>query len=152
MVTRIENIRLDSDPTAELFEKQERVMVRFATAAGVVESREGGNRYQIGDAIVTGSTGDVWTVSRGRFDVKYRAVALQVHGEDGWYDNIPMPVFARQIAEPFMIARSEGGDWIAGRSMDWLIQYEPGDFGIVQDAKFRAVYRRSAAPTALIRL
>ena len=145
MAITIENIRLDTDPAARVFEKQERVAVRFALNVGAVESREGSNHYQIGDALVTGSTGVCWTVSRKRFDIKYTSVPPCVHGEDGQYDNIPMPVFAKQIAQPFRIARSAGGDWIAGRSMDWLIQYAPGDYGIVEDAKFRAVYRLVAS-------
>ena len=142
MVTRIEDIRLDSDPAAAIFQKQERVAVRFALKAGVVESREGGNQYSVGDALVTGSTGDKWTVSRDRFDAKYHAVLPLPHGVDGFYDNVPMPVFAKQIGVAFTIERSAGGDWISGQAMDWLIQYAPGDFGIVQDEKFRKVYQR----------
>ncbi len=146
MVARIENIDLASDPLAHLFEKQERVRVSFARAPGVLQSREGGNRYQIGDALVTGSTGDQWVVSRARFDQKYQLVAPGVLGGADEYENIPKPVLARQIAEAFTIARSEGGDWISGEPMDWLIQYAPGDFGIVQNTKFRAVYRTLPAP------
>ena len=114
--------------------------MRFAAQAGVVQSREGGNRYAVGDALVTGSTGDSWTVSRARFDAKYMAVPPLLHGQDGCYDSIPLPVFAKQIAESFTIARCAGGDSITGGPLDWLIQYAPGDFGIVQDEKFRAVY------------
>jgi hypothetical protein len=139
---RIEDIQLESDPSAARFEKRERVAVRFANSSGSLASREGANRYEPGDALITGSTGDEWTVSRHRFDSKYRAVAPLVHGENGEYDNIPLPVLAKQIKEPFMIERSAGGDWIEGQAMDWLLQYAPGDFGIVQDQKFRAVYRR----------
>ncbi len=149
MTNRIENIHLEADPAAAPFEKHERVSVRFAAQAGVLESREGANRYSAGDALITGSTGDRWTVSRGRFNVKYKAVPPLNDGEDGWYDNIPVAVLAKQIAEPFVIARSAGGDWIAGRSMDWMIQYAPGDFGIVEDAKFRSVYRPLETSTKL---
>lgn len=146
MRRRLENIRLEGDPSAQNFVKHERSYVRFAAEVGVIESREGANKYVIGDALITGSTGDQWVVSRNRFDQKYQAVPPVMHGEDGYYDNIPMPVLAKQIAEPFTIARSAGGDWISGEPMDWLIQYAPGDFGIVQNAKFQAVYRTLPAP------
>jgi hypothetical protein len=49
---------------------------------------------------------------------------------------------------PFTIARCPGDDWIIGCSMDWLIQYGPGDFGIVQNEKFRQVFRKSMAQVA----
>jgi hypothetical protein len=65
------------------------------------------------------------------------------HGEDGTYRSAPLPVLARQIAEDFTVRRSAAGDLLRGRAQDWLLQYGPGDWGIVEDAKFRRLYRRS---------
>ncbi|MDP3513231.1 MAG: PGDYG domain-containing protein, partial [Sulfuritalea sp.] len=56
----------------------------------------------------------------------------------------PVPVFARQMTQAFSVARCAGGDLLQGAAQDWLLQYAPGDFGIVQDARFRQVYRRLA--------
>src|SRR5262252_5469315 len=127
----IEHIDLQSDPEARRFIKNEIVSVVFAKSDGEVMSREGVNRYQKDDALITGSTGDRWSVSRERFDAKYTSVAPLTHGQDGAYRNIPMPVLAKQILEDFAVARSSGGDVIRGNAGDWLMQYAPGDYGIV---------------------
>jgi hypothetical protein len=105
-------------------------------------SREGPNSYRADDALITGSTGDRWSVSRDRFDAKYIPVAPVEAGEDGRYRSKPLPVLARQIGEAFTLARSSGGDVLQGQAQDWLLQYAPGDFGIIENARFQRVYRR----------
>ncbi len=135
------NVDLNSDAAARRYVKDEVVDVVFAVAAGELASREGPNRFVAGDALITGSTGDRWSVSRSRFDAKYVAVPPLRQGSDGRYGARPVPVLARQIAEDFGIARTAGGDLLSGRAQDWLLQYAPGDFGIVEDARFRRVYR-----------
>jgi hypothetical protein len=37
--------------------------------------------------------------------------------------------------------RSVGGDLLRGNAGDWLVQYAPGDHGIVAAARFDRVYR-----------
>ncbi len=140
-MAELKNIDLRSDPGATRYVKNEQVHVAFAGSAGELISREGPNRYQAGDALITGSTGDCWCVSRDRFDAKYEAEPPLVHGADGRYRNKPIPVLAKQMHEPFSMARCEGGDLLQGLALDWLLQYGPGDFGIVENARFRKVYR-----------
>ncbi|HYM34972.1 MAG TPA: PGDYG domain-containing protein [Steroidobacteraceae bacterium] len=135
------HIDLSHDPDARRFVKNEVVTVIFAKQAGEVASREGANRYQIGDALIAGSTGDRWSVSRDRFDAKYTPVPPLVHGQDGAYRNKPIPILAKQMRNVFSIARSANGDIIRGRANDWLMQYAPGDYGIVANEKFQKVYR-----------
>ena len=137
----LKNIDLSRDAAAALFVKDEVVAVVFAKSDGELVSREGPNRYAAGDALITGSTGDRWSVSRARFDAKYQPVAPLPAGADGAYRSRPVPVLARQMAAEFSIARSAGGDLLQGAAQDWLLQYAPGDFGIVEDARFRQVYR-----------
>jgi hypothetical protein len=139
----LKDIDLTGDTSAAWFVKDERVDVVFAKGAGELVSREGLNRFQAGDALITGSTGDRWSVSRDRFDAKYIPVAPVLAGEDGRYQARPLPVLAKQMTEAFALARSSGGDVLQGLAQDWLLQYAPGDFGIIQDARFRQVYRRS---------
>jgi len=134
-------IDLARDSQARRYVKNEIVSVTFAKQPGEVSSREGANRYAVGDALITGSTGDHWSVSRDRFDAKYTAIAPLAHGQDGAYRNKPIPVFAKQMNETFAIARSFGGDMIRGNAGDWLLQYAPGDYGIVEKVKFEKVYR-----------
>ena len=148
---KLADIDLATDPAARRYVKHEQVDVVFAKADGELISREGPNRYQAGDALITGSTGDRrecnadrWSVSRGRFDEKYEPVAPLPAGADGRYQARPIPVLARQMAEPFTIARRAGGDRLRGEAQDWLLQYAPGDYGIVENARFARVYRQLA--------
>jgi hypothetical protein len=135
------DIDLSRDADARRYVKDEVVTVIFARERGEVGSREGANRYAIGDALITGSTGDRWSVSRDRFDAKYIPLPPLTHGEDGRYRNKPLPVLAKQMNEDFAVSRSNGGDVIHGKAGDWLMQYAPGDYGIVERAKFEKVYR-----------
>lgn len=137
----LSHIDLRTDPAAASYQKHEVVQVAFATAAGELISLEGPNRYQDGDAIVTGSTGDRWVVSRERFDARYQPLQAGRHGQDGAYQNIPGVVLAKRMDEAFSIARSAGGDVLHGAAGDWLMQYAPNDYGIVQQARFAQVYR-----------
>lgn len=134
------DIDLRNDPQARHYQKQEVVTVSFATHPGALQSREGLNRYAVGDALITGSTGDHWSVSRARFDAKYAAMPGTQCGQDGQYRNLPVAVLAVQQNHGFSVERCAGGDVIHGQRGDWLMQYAPGDHGIVEDAKFQRVY------------
>ena len=144
---KLQDINLGTDSSAVRFVKHEIVEVRFAESDGELISREGPNRFQAGDALITGSTGDQWSVSRTRFDEKYEPVIEmgvgvgEGVGITSRYQSKPIPVLAKQIGESFSIARSLGGDVLQGVAHDWLLQYAPGDFGIVENARFQQVYR-----------
>src|ERR1700675_1289459 len=137
MMLQLESLDLAADSGACWVVKDEVVSVEFAAAAGILESAVGPNRYAAGDALLTGSTGDRWCVSRDRFDVKYRAEAHTTPGEPGRYRNHPVPALAKRIT----VERSAGGDRLHGNAGDWLVQYAPGDHGIVAAARFDSVYR-----------
>jgi hypothetical protein len=129
------NIDLATDGSANKFVKHEIVRVTFATTAGELTSREGINRYHAGDALITSESGERWCVSRDRFELKYEPVAK------GKFRAKPVSVLAKQMLEPFSILRSAGGDVLQGVAQDWLLQYAPGDYGIVENARFVRVYR-----------
>jgi hypothetical protein len=131
----LDNIDLATDYTAKKFVKHEIVHVTFATSEGELTSREGINRYQVGDALITSESGECWCVSRDRFELKYEPIA------DGKFRAKPVSVLAKQMLEPFLISRSAGGDVLQGAAQDWLLQYAPGDYGIVENARFMRVYR-----------
>jgi hypothetical protein len=121
--------------------KDETVSVEFAVRADALVSAVGVNRYLPGDALITGSTGDCWCVSRDRFDAKYDPLPGTVHGQAGLYRNRPMTVLAKRMGMPFTVARAAGGDVLRGDVGDWLVQYAPGDHGIVERTRFERVYR-----------
>lgn len=133
-------IDLRTDAQSAAYIKNETVTVEFAIAAGELMSREGPNRYQPADAIVTGSTGDRWCVSRARFDARYVALAPTQDGAAGSYRNKPIAVLAKQMREPFTLARSQGGDILRGTAGDWVVQYGEGDYGVVERQRFDSVY------------
>jgi hypothetical protein len=134
-------IDLSADSNAAPYIKNEVVQVVFAASDGEVMSREGPNRYAAGDALITGSTGDRWCVSRQRFDEKYLPLPPLEHGIAGQYRNRAVPVLAKQMHSPFTAARCEGGDVLSGKAGDWLLQYAPGDYGVVESTRFSSVYR-----------
>jgi hypothetical protein len=141
MALKLENPDLAADGAACWVVKDEVVRVECAPAAGVLESAVGLNRYAAGDALLTGSTGDRWCVSRDRFDVKYRPEPPALAGQAGSYRNRPVAVLAKRMSVAFSIARSAGGDVLLGDAGDWLLQYAPGDHGVVARARFDQVYR-----------
>jgi len=136
------DIDLTTDPLAARYVKTEVVDVVFAQSAGELDSLEGPNRYECGDALITGSTGTRWSVSRERFDNKYMAVSPTLAGADGRYKARPVPVLARQMPAPFVAARSAGGDTLRGNAGDWLLQYSAVDFGIAANNRFKKVYKK----------
>jgi hypothetical protein len=138
---QFENIDLARDAAARLYVKFEIVKVEFARHDGELLSLEGPNRYQAGDALVTGSTGSRWSVARSRFEAKYEPVPPTPLGLDGSYRACPVPVLAKQVHEAFTACRSAGGDVLRGNAGDWLLQYAPGDFGVAEKNRFASVYR-----------
>ncbi len=141
LMLHLTHLDLDRDPAARRAVKNEQVEVEFADQAGELMSLEGPNRYLPGDALITGSTGDRWCVSRARFDLKYEALPPGRHGQPGLYRNKPLTVLVKQIREPFTLARSTGGDVLKGAAGDWVLQYGAADYGVIADARFRRVYR-----------
>ena len=141
MVLNLESPDLAADRSACWVVKDEVVSVEFAGAPGVLESAVGPNHYAAGDALLTGSTGDRWCVSRDRFDAKYRPEAPTVPGGAGKYRNTRVPVLAKRMPGAFTVKRSAGGDELQGNAGDWLVQYAPGDHGIVAAPRFDSVYR-----------
>ena len=141
MLLQLENPDLSADSGACWVMKDEVVSVEFAASPGMLESAVGLNCYAAGDALITGSTGDRWCVSRDRFDAKYQPDAPTSPGEPGRYRNHPIPVLAKRMTAAFTVERSVGGDLLRGNGGDWLVQYAPGDHGIVAAARFDSVYR-----------
>jgi hypothetical protein len=139
------NPALAGDPHAVRALKDEVVAVEFATCAGVLQSAVGPNRYGAGDALLTGATGDRWCVARERFDLKYEPLGGTARGAAGAYRNRPATVLARRIDVAFSVERSAGGDVLHGEPGDWLVEYAPGDHGIVDRRRFARVYRIAAA-------
>ena len=138
---RLDNPDLPADSQARRAVKDETVAVEFAATAGALVSAVGLNNYRAGDALITGSTGDRWCVSRDRFDPKYDPVPPTHRGSAGLYRNRPVVVWVKRMETDFSVARTAGGDVLQGAAGDWLVQYAPGDHGIIERTRFERVYR-----------
>ncbi len=135
------NPALQDHPDTVAARKRERdVDVRFADQTGVIDTHEGAVQVRSGDAIVTGTRGDRWRVTRARFDDKYRARAATAHGESGGYTSRPYRVLARLMQEPFEVWLADGVSRLSGKPGDWLVDYCDGSLGIVSGAAFADTY------------
>ena len=149
MALKLENPDLTADSDARWVVKDEVVSVEFAATAGILVSAVGLNRYAPGDALLTGSSGDGWCVSRDRFDAKYQPEGSTLPGQGGRYRNRPVAVLAKRMSVAFTVERSAGGDLLAGDAGDWLVQYGVGDHGVVAQARFDKVYRAVQADSGI---
>jgi len=116
------------------------VAVEFAARPGVVQTLEGPVRFRGGDALLTGIAGERWPIGRVRFDAAYEPIPPTVAGSPGRYRRRPLVVWARCMARPFRVRVGWAGDALHGRPGDWLLQYGPGDYGIVAAALFAQTY------------
>lgn len=137
---KLSDVDLSRDSHAARYVKSEVVQVEFASEPGVLQSRVGPNHYASGDALVVGCDGDRWSVSAAVFAAKYVAEPGTAPGMAGAYRNVPVPVLARQYAQPFSVARASG-DLLHGKAGDWLLQYGIGDHGVADAGRFARVYR-----------
>ncbi|MGN6666873.1 MAG: PGDYG domain-containing protein [Trinickia sp.] len=138
----LKDLDLRDDRAAGRYVKDEVVAVEFAQESGELMSLEGANRYRPGDALITGTGGARWVVERVRFDDKYLpAEPALIHGSRGRYRNRPAEVLAKRMEASFSIARRAAGDILTGSAGDWVLQYAPGDYGVVRADRFAQVYR-----------
>lgn len=121
--------------------KREReVRVRFAAEDCTVQSPEGVVYARAGDALLTGSAGEHWRVSRARFDMRYRPAPGTKPWADGAYLAVPREVLALRMARPFTVILTDGRSELRGHPGDWLVDYGDGSLGVVAAAIFDSTY------------
>jgi hypothetical protein len=116
------------------------VDVRFADEGCIVRTAEGAVRAKPGDAILTGTSGEHWRVSRSHFAEKYTPVAPTIEGTAGRYRAKPYQVLALRMDQHFRVILSDGASELTGRAGDWLVDYGDGSFGIVSPLVFGNTY------------
>jgi hypothetical protein len=120
------------------------VQVRFAVQPEVIRSAEGNVPAQMGDAIITGVLGEQWPVPRERFESRYEPLAPLVCGQDGAYLCKPTQVLALRMESHFEVLLSDGVSRLSGAPGDWLMAFDDGGLGIIDDAIFRMTYEFAA--------
>jgi hypothetical protein len=116
------------------------VAVEFAANSGTLTTLEGPVAYDEGDALLTGDHGERWPVPRARFDATYEAQAPLRPGKPGRYLKRPLLVWARQLREPLDVSLDAQRGTLHGEPGDWLVQYAPGDQGVVAAPIFAESY------------
>jgi hypothetical protein len=116
------------------------VQVQFASQAGSIQTREGVVQVRPGDAIVTGTAGERWRVSRPHFAEKYRAVPPTAEGQDGKYVSLTNSIMAVPMTAAFEVLLADGVSRLRGKPGDWLVDYGDGSLGIVAQPIFATTY------------
>jgi hypothetical protein len=132
---------VSGDPLRVVARKLEReIEVRFTPVECTVETPEGVVHARPGDAIITGTAGEHWRVSRARFADKYRPVPPTVTGEAGRYVSLPNRILAVPMSESFEVLLADGVSRLHGRPGEWLVDYGDGSLGIVSEDIFASTY------------
>ena len=133
--------RISSDPQCVAARKLEReIEVQFTPIACTVQTPEGVVHARPGDAIITGTAGEHWRVSRERFPHKYRPVPPTAAGESGRYVSLPNRILAVLMTDAFEVLLADGVSRLKGRAGEWLVDYGDGSLGIVSEAIFASTY------------
>jgi hypothetical protein len=61
-------------------------------------------------------------------------------GQDGVYRKKPLRVLAVRLDAPLTVQVGERRDALRGEAGDWLLQYGPGDYGVVASSVFEKTY------------
>jgi hypothetical protein len=132
---------LAADPDAlRVLKKPVPVVVAFAISDGICETLEGPVRYQAGDAILKGVQGEYWPMQRSAFLASYKAVPPTRSQENGLYRKEPTIALARRLEAALKVKVGWQRDPLEAHSGDWLVLYEDGNHGVLQDAIFRDSY------------
>ena len=137
-----ENPELSEDSDAiETFKKPLPLHFRIADREETIETKEGPVTAQGGDYIMTGTEGENWPIPAAKFEETYDILST--------YDKEPVKgeaakkkiiVFAKQMSEPFQVKVSWSSDLLSGDPGDYLVQYGPGDYGVVGKEIFEKTY------------
>ncbi len=132
---------ISTDPRRVLARKlAHEIDVRFTPVACTVQTSEGLVHAAPGDAIITGTAGEHWRVSRARFADKYRPVPPTVAGEPGRYVSLPNRIMAVPMTQEFEVLLADGLSRLTGRPGEWLVDYGDGSLGIVSQDIFATTY------------
>jgi hypothetical protein len=140
-----ENLSCREDALSAV-KKDSLVSVTFAAAAGTLDTREGPVAYREGDALLTGFQGESWPVALEYFRETYTPAPGTKPGSAGEYRKNSLVVRALRLDEPFAVELSGQKGVLRGERGDWLLQYAPGEYGVVAGKIFEKTYDICAAP------
>jgi len=131
-----ENPDLSQEPDAfETAKKPIPLNFRYAEDGETIETKEGPVNANAGDAVMTGTEGEQWPIPRESFEQTYDIL------EPGVAAKKDIPVFAKEMQEPFQVKVSWSDSLLQGEPGDFLVQYGVGDYGVVGREIFRKTYK-----------
>jgi len=131
-----DNPDLSQDPDGfETAKKPIPLEFSFADTDQTIETKEGPVQTQAGDAIMTGTEGEQWPIPAEKFKQTYDDLG------DGTAAKKNIPVFAKEMTEPFQVKVSWSDDLLGGEAGDYLVQYGPRDYGVVGREIFEKTYK-----------
>jgi len=131
-----DNPDLSQDPGGfETAKKPIPLQFRYADDEETIQTKEGPVSAQKGDAIMTGTEREHWPIPAEKFEQTYNVL------EPGLAAKKDIPVFAKEMIEPFQVKVSWSDDLLRGEGGDYLVQYGPGDYGVVGREIFGRTYK-----------
>jgi hypothetical protein len=114
--------------------------VTFSKKSQIIETLEGNVACSAGDAIVTGSKGETWPVTREAFFRKYVPMRGLLAGDDGQYTKRLAFVQVRQLDREETIELSDGRGTVTGQTGDWCLTYGIGNQAFIRSDIFSETY------------
>jgi len=136
VIGRDEEPNLSEDPDAfETAKLPIPLEFRITKEDEIISTIEGPVSAMAGNIIMTGTEGEEWPIPAEIFDQTYDIL------EPGRAAKKDIPVFAKEMVEPFQVKVSWSDDLLDGKAGDYLVQYGPGDYGVVDAVVFKKTYR-----------
>jgi hypothetical protein len=119
---------------------------RYAEEGEVIYTRESPAPKGVtvppgGAAVMTGTKGEVWPIPLKPDDPAKSFGNTYDILEPGKAAKKNIPVFAKEMQEPFQVKVSWSADLLQGEAGDFLVQYGPGDYGVVGAEIFKETYK-----------
>ena len=128
---------LKSDPASfSCFKKPIPLAFRIAQSPEIVQTKEGPVQAELGAYIMTGTKGENWPIPADQFNYDI----LSQDGDTGTAAKKKIIVFAKEMNEHFEVKVSWSASTLKGKSGDYLVQYGPGDYGVVDKEIFNETY------------
>ena len=129
------DIDLNADPAAQKVQKKAIPLeFRVAEQPETIQTLEGTVEAPAGAYIMTGTKGENWPIPADKFKETYDVVS------DTTASKKAIPVQGKQMQEDFFVTVSWSPDKLNGKPGDWLVQYGPGDYGVVESGIFGETY------------
>jgi len=134
------DLSVDTDPTAVVYNIQKKdipLQYRIAAQPETIETLEGPVEAPAGAYIMTGTKGENWPIPADKFEETYDII------DDSTAAKKPIPVLGKNMKEDFFVTVSWSPDKLKGNPGDWLVQYGPGDYGVVEAGIFDETYENN---------